>query len=314
LQSILPEAVLVGGTAAALHAGHRISLDGDHVVQDLKDRFEEVMGRLDSTPGWRTERVQRPVLILGSLDGFLTGVRQQRRSRSLEVEVVEGLHVPTLREMARIKAWLLVTRDATRDLLDVVALLDKLGEAGVRDGFSNFDAIYERGPEGGQPLVEVIDNLGAARPADKLSLDLKSYKGARAPWNDWSHLEARSRFWAGRLSVLLLGSGGAGGPLMEPLEVLARSRALWNRQRLDLSSDEVLAQILDRGSVEDWRALYRLMAEGGTEAHQLRGRVLRILLTVPTGRPHFWRAALSSLGHAIDWTGEPRRDPGEVDI
>ncbi len=35
LQTLLPDAVLVGGTAAALHAGHRVSLDGDHVLADL---------------------------------------------------------------------------------------------------------------------------------------------------------------------------------------------------------------------------------------------------------------------------------------
>ena len=34
---------------------------------------------------------------------------------------------------------------------------------------------------------------------------------------------------------------------------LAHSRALWNRTHLDLRSDEILAQILDRGSMDDWR-------------------------------------------------------------
>ena len=48
----------------------------------------------------------------------------------------------------------------------------------------------------------------------------------------------------------------------ESLAVLARSRALWNRSALDLDSDEVLAQILDYGSLADWRALYVLMSDG----------------------------------------------------
>ena len=30
----------------------------------------------------------------------------------------------------------------------------------------------------------------------------------------------------------------------------------WNRSRLDLASDEVLAQVLDRGDVEAWSELY----------------------------------------------------------
>ena len=37
LQTLLPEAVLVGGTASALFAHHRFSFDHDHVVTDLKD-------------------------------------------------------------------------------------------------------------------------------------------------------------------------------------------------------------------------------------------------------------------------------------
>jgi hypothetical protein len=206
LQEVVPEAVLVGGTAAALHAGHRISLDGDHVVGDLKERFEEVLARLESTPGWKTERIQRPVLILGALDGCLSGVRQLRRARPINVEVVERLRVPTLAEMVRIKSWLLLTRDSTRDLLDAAALLDKLGEARLGEAYAPFDAIYERGPRGGPPLVELVDRLAAARPADRAAVDLKTYKGVRPPWSDWSHVESRARFWAARLADIAMRS------------------------------------------------------------------------------------------------------------
>ena len=37
-QRILPDAVLVGGTASAIHAGHRFSNDADHVLTDLRYR------------------------------------------------------------------------------------------------------------------------------------------------------------------------------------------------------------------------------------------------------------------------------------
>ena len=68
LQQVLPEAVLVGGTAAAIHAEHRLSQDADHVVPDLRRRFDEILAQLESAAGWRTARVTRPVQILGSLD------------------------------------------------------------------------------------------------------------------------------------------------------------------------------------------------------------------------------------------------------
>ena len=44
-QQIVPEAILVGGTAAALHADHRFSYDDDHIVVDLKDRYDQVLAR-----------------------------------------------------------------------------------------------------------------------------------------------------------------------------------------------------------------------------------------------------------------------------
>jgi hypothetical protein len=41
LQKIVPEAVLVGGTAAALFTRHRVSFDADHVLSDLRERFDD---------------------------------------------------------------------------------------------------------------------------------------------------------------------------------------------------------------------------------------------------------------------------------
>jgi hypothetical protein len=40
LQQLVPDAVLVGGTAVALHVGHRESLDDDHVVPTPFDLSE----------------------------------------------------------------------------------------------------------------------------------------------------------------------------------------------------------------------------------------------------------------------------------
>lgn len=40
LQRIVPEAILVGGTAAALFAKHRFSRDADHVIPDLRTKLD----------------------------------------------------------------------------------------------------------------------------------------------------------------------------------------------------------------------------------------------------------------------------------
>jgi hypothetical protein len=74
-------------------------------------------------------------------------------------------------------------------------------------------------------------------------------------------------------------------------------RALWNRGTLDLRSDEVLAQVLDRGELADWRELYRLAHADA----QLRARIRRLVLTTPLPLPHFWLAALASLGDPVDF-------------
>jgi len=76
------------------------------------------------------------------------------------------------------------------------------------------------------------------------------------------------------------------------------SRALWNRTSADLESAEVLAQLMDRGDLDDWRMLFRLAREDA----RLRARLKRVILTSPTPLPHFWLAALQSLGESVDWS------------
>jgi hypothetical protein len=193
----------LGGTAAAIHARHRESLDGDHVLEDLRSRFDEVLAVLEAAAGWRTERIQRPVLILGELDGVLTGIRQLRRTRPLDTEEVAGLRVPTLAEMARIKSWLLATRHTVRDYLDTVVLFERLGDDGVADALRPFDELYWQ-ESGVSPLAEVVERLAAAAPADKADVDLTQYRGIKPPWNDWQHLAARGRYWARRIAPIVL--------------------------------------------------------------------------------------------------------------
>ena len=80
----------------------------------------------------------------------------------------------------------------------------------------------------------------------------------------------------------------------------------WNRSRLDLASDEMLAQVLDRGDLAAWRELYHMAAADDF----LRRRVLAIVCRVPLPYPRFWLAALGGLGEAIDWTAALPEDQG----
>jgi len=82
------------------------------------------------------------------------------------------------------------------------------------------------------------------------------------------------------------------------VRALERTVVGWNRNSLDLASDEVLAQILDRGDLAAWRELYRVAREDRV----LRIRILGVIGRVAVPYPGFWRAALASLGETIDWT------------
>jgi hypothetical protein len=97
--------------------------------------------------------------------------------------------------MARIKAWLLVTRHTVRDYLDTTVLFERLGEEGVVGALQPFDDIY-RQPGGASPLAEIAERLAGASPTDLGAIDLQNYRGLQPPWNNWTHVVAGGRRWA----------------------------------------------------------------------------------------------------------------------
>ncbi len=208
LQQILPEAVLVGGTAAAVHAGHRVSVDADHTLDDLRKRFDGILAQLESVAGWRTARVRRPVLILGSLDGIETGVRQLIREEPLDTTTVQSpvgpVVVPTREEMLRIKGVLILKRNATRDYLDFCALADALGDDGVLRALSPFDRLYPQ-PNGQSAIQPLQVQLADPLPFDLDDTDLSQYKHLVPRWQDWN----RVRGFCGALAILLLDNAPA---------------------------------------------------------------------------------------------------------
>lgn len=87
---------------------------------------------------------------------------------------------------------------------------------------------------------------------------------------------------------------------------LERAVTGWNRSHLDLRSDEVLAQILDRGDLDAWRELYAIARDD----RELRARILRTARAVPLPYPGFWLAALAALGEPVDWSLPLPHDDG----
>jgi hypothetical protein len=183
--------VAVGGTAVALHCEHRFSLDVDVVTPLLSRRFDEVKAALETWQGWRTNRLNPPVLILGQRAGVELGVRQLRRTVRLETTDVGGLRVPTAAEMLRIKAFLLTERRATRDFVDVAALVRHLGETAAIKAASLFNLIY--GARAPQTWVTAFAEACESEPIDRDLIPLSSYKGLHAPFTDWDFVSTQCR-------------------------------------------------------------------------------------------------------------------------
>jgi hypothetical protein len=142
------------------------------------ERFDEVLEAVESAAGWRTDRIQRPVLILGQMDGILTEISSAPPDAAAgdgSDQRAAGSHAG--RDL-RIKAWLLATRNTVRDYLDTVVLCERLGDDGVSAALRAFDEIYSQ-PTGNSALAEVAEN-------------------------DWMHLVARGRHWAQRVARTVL--------------------------------------------------------------------------------------------------------------
>ena len=196
LQRHFPDAVLVGGTAASLHSGHRFSRDADHVLTDLRERFDEVLADLESVAGWKTARIRQPVLILGSPDGIETGVRQLVRSQPLEtVEMScngERVVVPSQAETLRIKAVLILKRNALRDHVDFAALASSLGHDGTVEAMSSFDMLYPQ-DNAQSATQQLLAQLANPIPGDLGQEGTRMFRGLAEDLQEWSAVRDRCK-------------------------------------------------------------------------------------------------------------------------
>lgn len=206
LQALVPDAVLVGDAAAALHAGHRLSMDRDHVLADLRDRFDMVLDALEADPEFVFNRATPGKIILGSLGDIEVGVRQLIRERPVECEDVtlpggQVVRVPTVEEILRIKAYLLVKRNQVRDHLDVAALSTMLGAERAAGVLATIDDYYTDPGKSGEPVrSQVTRQLGDPRPKDTRTIEeLHRYKGLAPQWQDWSTVTETLQALAARL-------------------------------------------------------------------------------------------------------------------
>lgn len=197
LQEVIPDAVVVGGTAAAFHSRHRVSHDHDHVVANMRNRYESILEVIESLDGWSTDLdVSRPPMtILEELDGYQAGLRNLRRARPLEVEdhqLPSGrtLRVPTAEETLRVKAFLVAQRRSVRDFVDVAAMSDYLGLDRSAESLADIDSYYDPDSQKAPVRTAVERALADPQPNDTRTIArLADYKGLSSEWTDWARVQ-----------------------------------------------------------------------------------------------------------------------------
>jgi len=208
LQRSVPDAVLVGGSVAAMYAGHRLSFDHDHVLTDLMSRYEAVLEAAEATDGWATsvKASRPPMTLMGSLGGIEAGLRQLRRSVPLETVQVrvpsgERVTVPTLAEALRVKAYLVVVRNQVRDYLDVAAMAERLGVTEAAAVLCGVDGYYlDRSEEDDSVATVLVQRLAEPNPKDHtVIMQLSDYKGLTEKWQDWAVVTAACNDLAQRM-------------------------------------------------------------------------------------------------------------------
>ncbi len=151
-----------------------------------------VLEAVEEDEGWATNRVAPGKVILGNLDGIEAGVRQMLRKTPLEVTAVTvpsggEVTVPTVEETLRIKAFLIVRRNQTRDYLDLAALSEHIGIEHAAEVLSSIDDYYADQNDTDEGIAsQLVRQLSEPSPADRSVIDqLPSYRRLRKRWSDW---------------------------------------------------------------------------------------------------------------------------------
>ncbi len=111
------------------------------------------------------------------------------------------VRLPTLPEISRIKAFLCLDRNATRDYLDLAALASHQGFDAAVAALTAMDDLYpQKNGDTWAVRTQLVKQLADPRPYDLDSVDLSEYKGIRAPLNMWANVAEICASLSGRLT------------------------------------------------------------------------------------------------------------------
>lgn len=97
----------------------------------------------------------------------------------------------TSQEKLRVKAYLIVRRNTTRDYIDFVALFDHLGVSRAVEALRSLDRLYPQ--ESGTTVSQQLAlQLAEPKPWDLSQTDLHKYKSLQPPYTDWNEVQRRA--------------------------------------------------------------------------------------------------------------------------
>ncbi len=127
LIGVPPEFVLYGGTAIALHLGHRQSVDFDFFGNRPLDPTELALGMPFLTGATITQRAPNTLSCIVDRDGEVKlsffGVPELARLRPPLVAPDHGLQIASLLDLAGTKASVVQMRAEAKDYIDIDAIL-----------------------------------------------------------------------------------------------------------------------------------------------------------------------------------------------
>lgn len=139
---------------------------------ELREQLDLALEALDSEGEWVTNAVVYAKIDLSRLGDIEAGVRQLIRRAPVEVVDVTlssgaSLHVPSIEEALRIKAFLALRRNRGRDYFDVAALSQRMGWLAAAATLNQLDAFYADQHAGGDGVAsQVARQLADPQPVD----------------------------------------------------------------------------------------------------------------------------------------------------
>ncbi len=198
VQAVLPDAVLIGGSAVTIHTAHRLSGDADLVKRNLDRDWHAVRAELEQLEGWITDYPKIPTNMMGRYGDARVSVRKLNRVRELEVVEIDlggsVVQVAAPDELVRMKGLAILNRGLARDFVDVVALDDGLREAGrsAAHAITEFDEYYRELSSSGSLTRELASALADPRPRDAApQAALDELVALRDDLRDWDRIRMR---------------------------------------------------------------------------------------------------------------------------